>query len=414
MLYSAHMRPRRLIALVLVSLVVLFFIAVAVRRSQRDEEPGPSATPAATPTVSDQRTPTAGDTPSAGETPEAEPVASINVITEEGGRVDWSDKLDLIAFDRIGDDGFTDVWTMKPDGSEQQCITCDVAALPGKHMGNPAWHPSGDYIVFQAEKAESQVATQFAAPGRGVNNDLWFITRDARSFSQLTDLPLGRAVLHPHFSSDGSKLLWSEMLKPPPGGESLGGEWRINLSDFVVEGGQATLQNTQSLQPNGPVFYETHGFSSDGSKIIFTSTPESGRPVFAFDIYTVDIGSGQLANLTGTSDQWDEHAHYAPSGDRITWMSSSDCGCDPGRLADLRTDLWIMNADGSAKTRLTHFSDSAFPERLGRKVLVGDAAWSADGSRLVAFLIVDRGLLDFLNVTRNSERIAVIQFAEPQ
>src|SRR3990172_9992761 len=104
MLYSAHMRPRRLIAVVLVSLAVLFIIVVAVRRSQRDDEPGSSATPAVTdqPTVTDQRTPAAADTPPAGETPKVEPVASINVITEEGGRVDWSDKLDLIAFDRLG------------------------------------------------------------------------------------------------------------------------------------------------------------------------------------------------------------------------------------------------------------------------------------------------------------------------
>ncbi|HEU4760377.1 MAG TPA: hypothetical protein VFT91_10415, partial [Dehalococcoidia bacterium] len=341
------------------------------------------------------------------------PITSVSVITKDGGRLSWSENLDLIAFDRKGSDGFYDVWTMKPDGSGQACLTCQAPGLPGKHMGQPDWHPSGDYIVFQAEKAQHGGSSLAATPGAGFANDLWLVTRDGQSTFQLTDLPAGTGVLHPHFSHDGAKLVWAQMIQPPPRGESLGGEWAIKLADFVVDGGPH-LANIRTFQPLGAVFYETHGFFPDDTRILYTSPPSGGTPAWAFDIYVTNLSTGETVNLTSSSDQWDEHAQISPSGDKIVWMSSTDCGCDPSNLRDLRTDLWMMNTDGSDKQRLTHFSQRGFAERLGNKVIVGDNDWSPDGSRLATFLIVDRGLLDILNLTSGSERIAILQFAGPQ
>src|SRR5688500_7646941 len=81
------------------------------------------------------------------------PAVQVATLKESGGRVDWSWTSNLIAFDRLGDDGYYGVYTMKPDGSNETCLTCEKAGIiPGKHKGNPAWHPSGDYLVFQAEK----------------------------------------------------------------------------------------------------------------------------------------------------------------------------------------------------------------------------------------------------------------------
>src|SRR5688500_16297500 len=69
------------------------------------------------------------------------PVATIRTLTADGGRVDWSHAGDdRIAFDRKGDDGYFDVYTMNPDGSAELCLTCEHPALPHRNQGQPAWH----------------------------------------------------------------------------------------------------------------------------------------------------------------------------------------------------------------------------------------------------------------------------------
>lgn len=342
------------------------------------------------------------------------PVKSITTIIKDGGRMDWSEKLDLIVFDRKGEDGFYDIWTMKPDGSEQVCLTSDTPGLPPKHVGQPAWHPSGEYIVFQAEKAVHPGGSIKARPGLGVENDLWVMTRDGEKAWQLTDLPYGTGVLHPHFSHDGKKLLWAEMIRPPRRGEMLGGEWAMRLADFLVDEHGARLDNVRTLQPRGPVFYETHGFSKDDSSIIFSGNLEPGQPVWTLDIYTMDLATGEVKNLTSSPDEWDEHAHYSPSFEKIAWISSKGSNCDPGNLRDLTTDLWLINADGSGKTRLTHFSEPGRPEYAGRRVIAGDSAWGPDGKRLVVRLIVDRGPLQLLNLQEEIEPIVMVEFTEAQ
>src|SRR3990172_7551019 len=144
------MRRRRAVATGLAILLILFLIVVAIRRSQRDgEEAGSTKTPAATTEV-----PEATATPGTETATPSGPVKSITSIIQDGGRMDWSQSLDVIAFDRKGDDGFYDVWTMRPDASEQVCVTCETPGLPQGHSGQPAWSPTGEWIVFQTEKPE--------------------------------------------------------------------------------------------------------------------------------------------------------------------------------------------------------------------------------------------------------------------
>src|SRR5215469_11715944 len=75
---------------------------------------------------------------------------SITTLQYEGGRVDWSADGSLVAFDRIGPDGWFDLWTMYPDGTGAACITCGKIGFSTENNGNPAWHPSGKFIAYQA------------------------------------------------------------------------------------------------------------------------------------------------------------------------------------------------------------------------------------------------------------------------
>ncbi len=401
----------RAVALIVGLVIILLLIVGIIRRQREEEAPEPIPTPEVTGEISPA--PTASP-PVRTATP-VRPITGVSIITQQGGRVSWSPSGDLIAFDRKGDDSFYDVWTMKPDGSQQRCLTCDVPGLPGKNMGQPAWHPSGEYIVFQAEKAEHPggFGSYFrSSPGVGVYNDLWLITADGSRAFQLTNVPEQGGVLHPQFSHGGTKLLWAQMLSPA-GRKLIGDEWALELADFVSADGEPRIEKIRTFQPGGPVFYETHGFSPDDSKIIFSGNLD-GQPLWAIDIYTMDLQTQQVVNLTGTPDQWDEHAHFSPSGNKIVWISSRDCDCDPSKPGDVRTDLWIMNADGSGKTRLTHFSDRSFPEGAGKVVLAGDNDWSPDGTKVAIYSIPERGVLELLGLRPLKEWISTVEFPGPQ
>ncbi len=313
-------------------------------------------------------------------TPAAAPglVARIRTLKEGGSRLDWVD--DKIAFDMLGPDGVFNIYVMRADGSNVKCLTCGHSDLPRRNIGQPAWHPAGRYLVFQAEKGQHRKLRfgHVTTPGAGVLNDLWALdtqTNRATLSREVQDAP-GQGTLHPHFSSDGSMLSWSEMKEK--GGLSRKqqlGYWQLMAADFRVEGDRPRLSNVRAYEPGGTAFYENHGFSPDGSRLIFTSNFE-GRRRADYDIYTVDLRTRQRTRLT--HEDYNEHAQYSPDGRHIVWMTNR--GNPKGG-----TDYWIMNADGSNKRRLTHFNVEGHPDYAGRKISVADFAWKPDGTAIAGY-----------------------------
>lgn len=136
-------------------------------------------------------------------------------ITDNGGRIDWSPNGAKIFFDRREANGFYDLWRMNPDGTSQECLTCDHPGLPNNHQGQPALSPDGRYMVFQAEKLShpGTIGSLGNEPGNGTYNDLWVMDLSNNAVYRLVNLPVNRlaGTLHPHFSHSGTKLLWSDM-----------------------------------------------------------------------------------------------------------------------------------------------------------------------------------------------------------
>ena len=316
------------------------------------------------------------------------PTTRIITLTENGGRLDWSARLNLIAFDRLDGSDFN-IYTMRPDGSDVTCLTCGTRrGMPGRSKGNPAWHPSGDYIVFQAQnnyRGLGTITDYFANPGAGVNNDVWVMDRAGTWFSRLTNTkPRTGGVLHPQFSRDGARLFWSERIDA----RGVAGTWSLRVADFTASGEAARIDDEQRYQPGERhEMYESHGFSPDGRQLLFSGNPE--RQVITYgDIYLYDPQTRALTNLTHSPSEWDEHAHFSPDGRTIVWMSSKEI---PGtvRADRLRTDYWMMNADGSNKRRLTYFNTPGHREFVEQGLTAADFAWSPDGSQIAAYLITD-------------------------
>ena len=229
----------------------------------------------------------------------ADPAVRITALQEGGARLDWLG--DRIAFDmQVGD--FFALHVMRQDGTQVRCLSCGHADIPQRHVGQPAWHPGGRYLVFQAEKAQHPKVRfdMVLLPGAGVYNDLWLLDLETNRATVLREVETakGRGTLHPHFSADGKKLSWSEMLEP--GGLKKGTElgfWALMVADFDASGDKPRLANQHAYEPGGKAFYENHGFSPDGTQLIFTSTHEAKKRIDA-QIFLMDLKSGKLTPLT--------------------------------------------------------------------------------------------------------------------
>jgi len=194
-------------------------------------------------------------------------------------------------------------------------------------------------------------------------------------------------ILHPHFSHDGTKLTWTEMIEAPAFLQGYG-SWVIKVADVSFDETGPRLTKVERHQPGGSGWYENHGLSPDGRSLLFTSTFEETKPFHA-NVYSFDVPSSRLKLLA--RGKWNEHALFSPSGRRIVWMTGND---NPNR----GTDYWAMNPDGSDKVRLTDWNNPASPAYRRKMIVAADASFSPDGRFLVAYLQVNLLSQDGLTV----------------
>jgi uncharacterized protein (TIGR03437 family) len=326
-------------------------------------------------------------------------VVTIQELTSNGGRVGWSPSgNNLIAFDRENSVGYFDVWTMNPDpaNTNEICLTCNNSAAPPYNKGNPDWHPSGNYIVSQAQRPDMTYSSDptasdntLARPGIGINNVIYIMDAAGENYWEVaaSENPAPGGVLHPHFSHDGTKLIWAQQIARAP---SPSGEWVIQVASFTpgASGGAPTVQLLNTLQPGViPALLETHGFSRDDTTIFFSGTA-SGQPQYGNDIYSYNLNTGAFADLTNTPDNWDEHSRPSPVEDKLIFISTY--GNLNSSIGDLQQDYWTMNYDGSDKKRVTWFVDPDSPNYLPG-MTTGDNDWSPDGTQSVVYLIYTGG-----------------------
>ncbi|GAB4262409.1 MAG: hypothetical protein Kow0079_18360 [Vicingaceae bacterium] len=92
----------------------------------------------------------------------AQEVKKIELFKDEAGRPEFSFDGKQLAYH--AKDGKTnyDIYISDADGENVRCLTCNHPELPNKHIGQPSWHPNGEWIVFQAEK-ENHVLPKIGA-----------------------------------------------------------------------------------------------------------------------------------------------------------------------------------------------------------------------------------------------------------
>ncbi len=324
-------------------------------------------------------------TPPAESLPGNRHVRGIRVLRRGGGRVDWSQQGDWIAYDEANSQGVYDLYVMNAVSGSERCLTCDQYDLRKIHSLSPVWHPSGDYLVFQVQDRPRRVrldTLDLATPHRGLHGDLWAISRDGKDIWQLTQIAAnGGAVIDPHFSHEADRLVWSERLENYRG---RWGYWSLRVAGFEIKRGLPRLGKVRTFRPQTPPgFVVANGFTPDDRGLLLSA--EAGG-----DILRLDMESGTSEHLTATPDHRDELVSTAPRSDRLVWVSDRGIARRRGQRLPYRGDLWFMSESERTQERLTFFNHPKSDHTLG-EALIDDLAWSPQGDRLVLHVVYPAG-----------------------
>ena len=322
-------------------------------------------------------------------------VSSVEVFDEMGGRSDWNTTTGKIIYD-FENEGRYDLMITDENKSFSTNLTADLTGqtIGGQlvkawqHRGQPAWSPDGNYVIFQVMNDHcTQPPLTEELLSLGVNNDLWIIKSDGTNPQKLTQHGAGMSVLHPHFSHDGTKIVWAEKYADDDNA-SIFGAWRIQLADVVLDSaGVASLDNQISIQPGGIHWYEAHGFSPDDQKIFFSSNTDTDFK--ASDLFSYDLTTFELTNLTQQPAQWEEMHNQNPLyPGQFSFISSRffDWNNDLG-WGSLRTELYLN--DNSEIKQLTYYNQLKKDKNKPLTTphyFIGDHCWGPDGKTILAVL----------------------------
>jgi eukaryotic-like serine/threonine-protein kinase len=233
----------------------------------------------------------------------------------------WSPDGKKIAF-TSNREGRRALYVMNSDGSEQRKVLNDV---PDQAIG---WSPDGLRFAFSRKDLE--------------HTNLYLANADGGNVVRLTSDAANKGG--PQWSPDGRSIVFTQ---DRDGYQQL---YAIDLESRSM----ARLSNSQENEL-------LHSFSPDGKHILFNRSGNRRTEVLK-DIWVMD-SDGSNPRLVATPPNDDEfiYPRFSPDGCRIAFQRFD---------VSVRVwDVWIMNADGSAQTRLTYVG-GGFP------------SWSPDGKRI--------------------------------
>ncbi len=263
--------------------------------------------------------------------------------------MDWSPGGQKIVFTTWGDrrpSGRGDIYVMNADGSGRERLTTN----PGPDS-DPAWSPDGRKIAFVS--------------GRDGNSGIYVMNADG---TQQRLLMRAKVSYPPQlvWSPDGQKLAFTVALTSGPDG---------NLEIYVMNADGSGLRNlTRSrVRDSYPVW------SPDGRRIAFESD-------WQVNVMNAD-GSPAPRRLTHNGGR-NFNPTWSPDGQRIAFEHRRRQGTSHW-VGAWGYKVYVMNADGSGRRRLTHGGSQP--------------RWSPDG-RQIAFVSKRDGYPDIYVMNANGSR----------
>jgi Tol biopolymer transport system component len=270
-----------------------------------------------------------------------------------------------IAFMKVVGNGTQQLFTIEPDGSDEQQLTDFSTAS----IESPDWSPDGSKIAFDTDLGGNVHIYVVNADGSGLTQitsgdgfefapswspdgtkmaidaavpdlpeGIFIVDLATGALTQVTANPYGIFDTEPSYSPDGTRITFTRIKKFQP--HFHGGQTAV----FVVN---VDGSNLRQLTPWGMDAAESD-WSPDGSKIAFNDADERIKTA---SIYVMNADGTSLTKITHDENEGSFRPSWSPQGDRIVFTRIA-FGPHGGPF-----DLYTMNPDGTDITALTQTPD---------------------------------------------------------
>lgn len=178
----------------------------------------------------------------------------------------WTpDGMGLLYYDVDATTNRNQIFRAKLDGTGQQCLTC--GALGDNQFAH--YTPSGDWIYFHSNR--NKQFKLFAPGGGGIGSDIWIMRPDGSQQTPLTVSQEGEDNFHVYFSPDGKKVAWTHIDWALNQGGTGEWDVRV-ADFVVGADGVPRLENARVVLPKAGAFYETQHWAPDSSGFLVTKS----------------------------------------------------------------------------------------------------------------------------------------------
>ncbi len=262
---------------------------------------------------------------------------------------------------------------------------------------NPSFYKNGKYYVFVGQDLSSQEYRR-SLPGIGLFSNICLASTTSPNYWNLTNYissyKTARGAIMPRFSKDGKMLSWT-VCAADSQDRNFWGRRSIAVAKFAFVKDVPELSSIKTYSPssNKQPFYETYGFSPDGKSILFAANMDDKQEWFAMDICSLNIETGEARKLTDTPKNWNRFAAYSPNGKKIIYTSSEGyavpfLGLNGEQWKnEMFSELWIMNAAGTERRKISGFNDLGNPYFVKTKAYVGMVSWNPVEPNKIAFIL---------------------------
>jgi TolB protein len=259
--------------------------------------------------------------------------------------------------------GANEIWRMKADGSEPRRLT--TTAVPGG-AETPVWSPDGQTIVYARYVEEN-------------NNEVFLMDPEGGNQLRLTDSPGYDG--HPHWSADGSRIVFNSDRDSPDPSAPWGERWHEIYS--MTKDGSAVRKHTDC---RGVCTYGS--MSPDGQRIVFRKTFDT--PGLNWRLEAIEKNSEVVvANLDGSgeinlsdSPAFDGWPIWSADGEWIAFASNR------GGPA-LNGQIWLVRPNGKDARVVTEGPLSHV-----------QPSWSANGDELLVYRLYEGPTTEFGGIAR--------------
>lgn len=221
-----------------------------------------------------------------------------------------------LAFSSTRDNERSNIYMQRVDGTAVIQLTSDAA-----DDAFPSFSPDGRQIAFCST--------------RSGNWQIFVMDVDGKNVTQITTGPM--QAIHPSWAPDGSRLVYCCL-----GGKS--NQWEL----WTVE-----LQ-TNEKRMIGYGLFPAWSPSREADRIAFQRPRQRGSRWFS--LWTLDLVNGEARRVTEvavSSNAAILSPSWSPDSRRLSFATVMQPNQEVGPHAKGRTDIWVVNADGTDRQRIT-------------------------------------------------------------